>query len=288
MSKSMKWILVVEDETDIRELIADTLEGYFGGDVKIIEAKDGVEATHKLTYQAFDCILTDLKMPHRDGQSFITWVKKSPLNESTPLIVITGFADPVLSKKYKNIPFISKPFDNKELCSYVETQMKLGRLDERVGAVVLNTLVEVCKAFSKQVMGSEVALKKPFAKLAQTSPVGEIVTSMVIKTSSGSCRMGIGFDKSVLDQMALAVKLDKNIPPQKLIEITLSVIFKLTKKLFIKNTGDIPSLEDRQFFDETNRNSSKYIELIDAKGVIIPISTDHGNIYCQALNIKIK
>ncbi|MCB0414461.1 MAG: hypothetical protein KDD50_09015, partial [Bdellovibrionales bacterium] len=202
-----------------------------------------------------------------------------------PIIVVTGFEDPVLVKKHPAIKFISKPFERDEICSAVQTQFKLGRLDKRVGAEVLNTLVEVCKAFAKQVLESEVALKPPYAKPSGQEPDGDILTSMIIKTDSGTCRMALGFEKSVLDAMAAKVKLDKNISAEKFIDVTLTVIFKLTKKYFVNSTGQIPKLDDKQFFDESNRNNSKYQDLIESKGVVIPISTDYGHIYCQAINI---
>lgn len=80
--KKRRWILLVEDDPDAREVLMEDLFDAFGNSIKFVEAKDGVEATHKLTFQAFDCIITDLQMPNRDGKQFIEFVKKSPLNAS--------------------------------------------------------------------------------------------------------------------------------------------------------------------------------------------------------------
>lgn len=60
----MKKILVVEDEPDIRELLASYLisDGY-----KVTEAEDGVSAIELFSKDKFDLVILDILIPKIDG-----------------------------------------------------------------------------------------------------------------------------------------------------------------------------------------------------------------------------
>src|SRR5918998_1052409 len=65
----MASILVVDDEPGIREFIADALEdeGH-----EATQAADGLSALHHLHTQAFDLLITDLRMPGAlDGMDLV-------------------------------------------------------------------------------------------------------------------------------------------------------------------------------------------------------------------------
>ena len=190
MQVHKKWILLVEDDADVQEIMSHDLEDHFDGAVKIITAKDGLEATRKLTFQAFDCIVTDLNMPHRDGVHFIEWVKGNPLNASTPLIVVTGFPDMNLKKKYPSMPMLEKPYQKSELNDALTKQLSLGRLDQRVGAEVLNILIQACDHFLQQVIKESPTPKTPLVKKRGEDLMGEIIGCMIIKTKEGICPSG--------------------------------------------------------------------------------------------------
>ena len=64
----------------------EALSSRIGPNVRVVEAKDGSDAANKLQLQAFDCIITDLKMPRKDGGQFINSVKESQFNAKTPII----------------------------------------------------------------------------------------------------------------------------------------------------------------------------------------------------------
>ena len=64
----MKRILVVDDEEQIRQMLAQMLsrEGY-----EVHTAADGEEGMRLVTRYAFDLIITDMIMPVKDGLKFI-------------------------------------------------------------------------------------------------------------------------------------------------------------------------------------------------------------------------
>ena len=80
-------ILIVEDDINIRKLIAVNLEkrGY-----KISEAVDGNEAMFQFRQQAFDLVLLDLVLPGMSGVDVCIWIRA---RSDTPIIVISGLRD---------------------------------------------------------------------------------------------------------------------------------------------------------------------------------------------------
>jgi len=81
----MKKLLVVDDETSVREMIAEMLgnEGY-----EIILVKNGVEATNRLSTLDIDLVVTDIVMPDENGIDLIMDMKKK--HPSTPVVAISG------------------------------------------------------------------------------------------------------------------------------------------------------------------------------------------------------
>ena len=64
---SMKKVLIVEDEKDVRTTIVDLLEniGY-----TTISAKDGIEAIKFTEQDVPDLVISDIMMPNADGYQF--------------------------------------------------------------------------------------------------------------------------------------------------------------------------------------------------------------------------
>jgi CheY-like chemotaxis protein len=67
-----KFVLVVEDDDEIRSLIVSSLKAE-SADVPltVVEARDGREAIQFAGRQEFHCVVTDLNMPRTSGQELI-------------------------------------------------------------------------------------------------------------------------------------------------------------------------------------------------------------------------
>ena len=101
-------ILVVDDESVIREGLARILEG---DDFTVDAAKNGHAAIELLQQKEYDLIITDLKMPGMSGFEVLNAVKI--LQPDTPVIMITGFATvetAVEAMKSGTVDYIVKPF----------------------------------------------------------------------------------------------------------------------------------------------------------------------------------
>ncbi len=127
-------------------------------------------------------------------------------------------------------------------------------------------------------------LEEPVAKKRGEDLMGDVIGCMNIKTKDGICRMGLGFDHDIANKMLAAVGAKPTVSKEKIINIALSSIFKLTSQLFVFNTGDAPTLEQKLVF--MDKESFEYKEVKNARGVIIPIKCSTGTIYAQALYVK--
>lgn len=83
-----KTILVVDDETDLRDIVASELE-FMGA--KVFQAENILNAQKILSEEKIDLIISDIRMPGGTGIDLLNIIKAR--NESAPVILITGFAD---------------------------------------------------------------------------------------------------------------------------------------------------------------------------------------------------
>ena len=84
----MQSVLVVEDSSTMRSLIASTLEE-LGVALKITEASSGFEALRVLPRGSYDLIVTDINMPDINGLELVSFVKGNEAYCSIPLIIIS-------------------------------------------------------------------------------------------------------------------------------------------------------------------------------------------------------
>lgn len=205
--KRDKWVLIVDDDEDIRELLGDYLAESFEG-IRIVEAADGIQASMKLEFQNFDCIITDLNMPKRDGGGFIQEVKGSANNKNCPIIVVTGFPDASLLQQFPNMHFIEKPVKRETFIKTVDTQLKLGQLDKRVSADIFNYAVNATRSLVGKLFDILPTTETPGSKSPGDSVEGDMFFYTSVKGTSGVCKIAIGFDEGFVQQLAKKTKSD--------------------------------------------------------------------------------
>ncbi len=79
-------VLLVEDESELRELYTELLSIEYAVDV----AKDGEEGIGMLPRGKYDVVLLDMMMPKLDGVGFLTRKKDMPDVISVPVIVMSN------------------------------------------------------------------------------------------------------------------------------------------------------------------------------------------------------
>ncbi len=109
-------VLVVDDEPDIRESVAQILEGMLG-DVDVVTAEDGETALVRLAEGDVDAIIADFRMPGMDGLELLRRVSTNW--PDVPRILMTAFGDLDIAVEAINSAhvhsFFRKPFDPEEV-----------------------------------------------------------------------------------------------------------------------------------------------------------------------------
>lgn len=80
-------ILIVDDSTAMRSLLAATLETL--GTVRIVLAANGFEALRMLPREQIDLILTDINMPDINGLELLSFIRTNPLYQNVPVIIVS-------------------------------------------------------------------------------------------------------------------------------------------------------------------------------------------------------
>jgi CheY-like chemotaxis protein len=108
----MHRVLVIEDEPDIREAIADALasEGY-----EVSQARDGAEGLREAHAHRPDLILLDLMMPVMNGWQFRAAQRGDPEIALVPVVVVSAAVGSGLDA----VAYLHKPFDLLDLLSTV-------------------------------------------------------------------------------------------------------------------------------------------------------------------------
>ena len=122
----MQMILIVEDKESMAQMLRETLEGE---GYSIVIARDGQEGTRQIRENRFDLVLTDLKLPKKDGIEVLKASKTE--NPLTPVIVMTAFGTietAVAAMKVGAFDFITKPFDTDHLLLLMNRALETQRV----------------------------------------------------------------------------------------------------------------------------------------------------------------
>jgi CRP-like cAMP-binding protein/CheY-like chemotaxis protein len=119
-----KKILIIEDNNDIRENVIEILElaGY-----NVFEASNGRTGVELAVKNIPDVILCDIMMPELDGYGVLYMLNKNPVTAAIPFIFLTAKAERVDLRKGMEMgadDYLTKPFDDMELLSAIESRLK--------------------------------------------------------------------------------------------------------------------------------------------------------------------
>jgi len=85
-----KSVLLIDDEDEIKELMANYLTKTKIEENKIVFASDGKEALSKIQNQEFGLIIVDVLMPKMSGLQLIKEIKLRAKYKDIPVIIISG------------------------------------------------------------------------------------------------------------------------------------------------------------------------------------------------------
>ncbi|MCX7853585.1 MAG: response regulator [Caldilineales bacterium] len=123
----MARILVIEDETIVRENLVELLEteGY-----EVLAAADGREGLELARTQAPDLILCDILMPEMSGHEVLEQLTRDPVTAMIPFIFLTARAereDMRLGMSLGADDYITKPFTHADVLQAITTRLEKRR-----------------------------------------------------------------------------------------------------------------------------------------------------------------
>jgi two-component system, NtrC family, response regulator PilR len=119
--------LVVDDETDIRELVVLTLERM---DIRADSAANVEEAKELLAKRSYNLCLTDMRLPDGLGLDLVEHISVN--HPGLPVAVITAYGsaeNAVSALKAGAFDYLTKPISLKQLRPLVESALKLSSAD---------------------------------------------------------------------------------------------------------------------------------------------------------------
>ena len=120
----MPEVLLVDDDPDIRGLLAFTLEDE-GHVVRV--ASDGEAALELLADQPPDCMVLDLMMPNIDGFGVLAEMRDRDLAPTTRVLILSCKVDErdfVRGYELGADEYVTKPFDPAELIEVVDRLLR--------------------------------------------------------------------------------------------------------------------------------------------------------------------
>jgi DNA-binding response OmpR family regulator len=115
-------ILVVDDETAVRELLKLHLAGA-GYDVKV--ADDAIVAGRAVMAAPPDLMIVDVALPYLDGVDFVAALKADTSMHQVAVIFISGNAEVLERARALGTPCLKKPFSADELLQVVQRELLL-------------------------------------------------------------------------------------------------------------------------------------------------------------------
>tara|TARA_B100000508_G_scaffold91658_2_gene71462 strand:+ start:26181 stop:27599 length:1419 start_codon:yes stop_codon:yes gene_type:complete len=120
-------ILIIDDDVDICTLLKRFLERK---DFEVHTAFKGLEGVETAISQDVDLVLTDFRLPDKDGLSIIKEIKAK--KQHLPIIVITGYSDvnqAVKSIRLGAYEYVTKPIYPEEILLKIEEALKHKKAD---------------------------------------------------------------------------------------------------------------------------------------------------------------
>ncbi|MGD0911096.1 MAG: response regulator [Terracidiphilus sp.] len=117
-------ILIIDDEDDIREVAALSLESVAGWEV--VTAGSGAQGLARAAEHKPDAILLDVMMPGMDGPTTFRELRKNPVTAKIPVLLLTAKVQSTDQRRFADLgveAVLFKPFDPMTLSSQIETAL---------------------------------------------------------------------------------------------------------------------------------------------------------------------
>src|SRR4051794_39216378 len=110
-------LLLVDDDAGLRALLRATFDVF---EVEIEEAENAARASELIARQIPEAIVLDVHMPGESGIELCRRLKRDPLTEHIPVVLLTGSVSTAIAQQAGADAVLTKPFSPLELLAVVE------------------------------------------------------------------------------------------------------------------------------------------------------------------------
>jgi len=113
-------VLIIEDDQDVREMMAESL----GGRCDVTVAADGADALERLTRgrREFDALVVGLEMPRLGGITLLSALRERGID--VPALIVSGMPEAVRRAREAHVDFLSKPFEIANLEAKIDALLR--------------------------------------------------------------------------------------------------------------------------------------------------------------------
>lgn len=169
-SHAQSTVLVVDDEADLRTLVAEALttDGFV-----VAQAADAAEALERLKSFAYDALVIDLRLPDADGMEVLdAALTRYPEVLAVMMTGFGGVAEAVAAMKRGAVDFLIKPFQLAQLSRVLTTGLDQRRLKQE-NAELRAQLRDRYRFDS--VIGQSAPMQQVFSTLELVAPMNSTV-----------------------------------------------------------------------------------------------------------------
>lgn len=175
----MNKILLIEDNLEVRENIAELLEL---ANYTVITAKDGKEGVKLAKENTPDLIICDIMMPELDGYGVLQLLSRNPNTNSIPFIFLTAKTEKSDFRKGMNLgadDYLTKPFEEIDLINAIESRLNRSKNLKKEHP----STVEGINSFIQSANISELLTPKKVKKFGKKEVIfreGDLVSNMYL------------------------------------------------------------------------------------------------------------
>jgi len=158
-------VLIVEDEADVVDLLRYNLSK---AGFSVLIAKDGLQGLEMARKNRPDIIVLDIMLPGMDGYAVCKALKKDPVTESLPIVMLTAKSE--LSERVHGLEigaddYVTKPFSPRELVLRVQALLRRLRTSNQGDALEVDDFQVNKSTFEIRLKGQRLELTATEFKL---------------------------------------------------------------------------------------------------------------------------